>query len=304
MKTLFFASIASLSFAQNAADTTTIEGYMAANNIKANRLKEGVFVATTQQGTGDPLRNGSYLKVQYSGKLLNGKEFDRSEATEPFIFQLGYRQVIQAWDMALVGQKKGAKITLLTPPTLGYGNTEVGAIPANSPLVFDINILDILNQADYDNYMKEQEKREKQRFEALKQQQFVADKKSIADYTTANKMDWKTTPSGLQYAITKKGKGDNAKLGNKVQVYYEGKLLSEKVFDSNFGKIPFAFEVGKNRVIEGWEEAIKNFNKGSEGIVVIPSKLGYGATPLDDGVTVIPANSVLIFKIQVLEIQK
>jgi FKBP-type peptidyl-prolyl cis-trans isomerase FkpA len=62
--------------------------------------------------------------------------------------------------------------------------------------------------------------------------------------------------------------------------------------------------LGTKKVIAGWEEGLKYFNKGSEGYLLIPSKLGYGATPLDDGKTIVPSNSVLIFKIQVIDVVK
>ena len=109
-----------------------------------------------------------------------------------------------------------------------------------------------------------------------------------------------TLPSGLQYTIVKEGKGAKPKATSTVEVNYEGKLLSGKVFDSSYqrGK-PVTFPL--NQVIPGWTEALQHMPVGSTWMLYIPAQLGYGAQGMPG---VIPPNSTLIFKVELLAIKK
>ena len=289
-----------------AGDSLTLETYLISKNIKAEKTKEGIFYTVNTEGVGTQPKQGDYIKVQYSGKLLDGKTFDESPKDEPFIFQLGYRQVIQGWDLIMPKLKIGTKATLYIPAEFAYGNSGIGdVIPANAPLIFEIELKSVLTTQDYDAHMRQLEDRERVDFQKKAEQQFVQDKKLIQEYAIAHKLKATRAEKGYSYVVTKQGKGNPAKLGNRVTVNYEGFLLNDKVFDSTKGKEAFTFTLGEGKVIEGWELGLKHFNKGSEGYILIPSKLGYSATPIEDSSNVlIPAHSVLVFKIQVVDIQQ
>ena len=95
-------------------------------------------------GTGATAANGDTVTVHYIGTLLNGTKFDSSyDANRPFTFRLGAGQVIAGWDQGVPGMRVGGKRRLTIPPSLAYGNQAVGLIPANSTLVFDIELLSI-----------------------------------------------------------------------------------------------------------------------------------------------------------------
>jgi FKBP-type peptidyl-prolyl cis-trans isomerase len=91
------------------------------------------------------------MVVNYSGKLTNGTEFDssyhnhRTNPPAPFTFQLGAHHVIRGWDEGIVGMHVGGKRHLVIPPSLAYGARAVGdKIPANSTLVFDVELVNVL----------------------------------------------------------------------------------------------------------------------------------------------------------------
>lgn len=124
----------------------------------------------------------------------------------------------------------------------------------------------------------------------------------IKEYLTANNLSAKKTASGLYYIIEKNGYGSNAKPGNSISVLYTGKLLDGTVFDASEknGREPFKVELGTHAVIAGWDEGLTYFNNGSKGILLIPSYLAYGDHEYPGR---IPANSVLIFQIEVTNIK-
>jgi len=95
-------------------------------------------------GTGATAAVGDLVTVNYVGTLTNGTKFDSSyDRNQPFTFRLGAGQVIAGWDQGVVGMRVGGKRRLTIPPSLGYGSQANGPIPANSTLVFEIELLSI-----------------------------------------------------------------------------------------------------------------------------------------------------------------
>ncbi len=95
-------------------------------------------------GTGTEAVAGKHVVVNYEGKLLDGTVFDSSYTRgTPFDFDLGAGQVIQGWDQGVVGMKVGGKRKLVIPASLAYGDRAIGTIPANSTLVFEVELLDV-----------------------------------------------------------------------------------------------------------------------------------------------------------------
>ncbi|MGA2021330.1 MAG: FKBP-type peptidyl-prolyl cis-trans isomerase [Candidatus Sulfotelmatobacter sp.] len=95
-------------------------------------------------GTGEVAKEGSRVRVHYTGWLTNGKKFDSSvDAGQPFDFRIGNGEVIKGWEEGVAGMKVGGKRQLRIPPDLAYGaeGTPGGPIPPNATLIFDVQLL-------------------------------------------------------------------------------------------------------------------------------------------------------------------
>jgi FKBP-type peptidyl-prolyl cis-trans isomerase len=106
--------------------------------------KSGLIYKEVKIGTGRKAKAGDTVVVHYTGRLEDGTKFDSSvDRKEPFEFQLGARKVIEGWDIGVAGMKEGGKRKLQIPPELGYGSRGMGPIPANSVLIFDVELLKV-----------------------------------------------------------------------------------------------------------------------------------------------------------------
>ena len=103
-------------------------------------------IVDTVEGKGSAVvKSGDQVRVHYTGKLTDGTVFDSSiPRGEPFEFTVGAGLVIAGWDEGLLGMKAGGKRTLTVPPEMGYGQAGIGPIPGNATLVFDIELLEIV----------------------------------------------------------------------------------------------------------------------------------------------------------------
>jgi peptidylprolyl isomerase len=110
-----------------------------------------------------------------------------------------------------------------------------------------------------------------------------------------------TLPSGLSYIVTHRGEGRQPLAGEKVIVNYTGLLGNGVKFDSSLDRgQPFSFELGKGRVIKGWDEGISKLRVGDQVTLIIPSSMAYG----EKGIGPIPPNSTLIFIVELIGIEE
>lgn len=95
------------------------------------------------EGTGPVVKSGDLVSVEYFGQLYPDGEVFNAWTGQSFDAQLGAEQVIEGWDLGLVGQRAGARVVLVIPPDLAYGKKAQSGIPANSTLIFAIQILSV-----------------------------------------------------------------------------------------------------------------------------------------------------------------
>ncbi len=108
-------------------------------------MNNGLVIEDIKIGDGQEVEKFNIVTVNYTGLLENGTKFDSSlnPGRSPFRFTVGAGQVIKGWDEGLMGMKVGGKRKLTIPPELGYGSRDNGPIPANSTLIFEIDLLGI-----------------------------------------------------------------------------------------------------------------------------------------------------------------
>jgi FKBP-type peptidyl-prolyl cis-trans isomerase FkpA len=127
------------------------EGPIVVGSAAPGPSAEKLIINEVKAGTGTEATKGSKVFVHYTGWLYrplaknqHGRQFDSSRTRgEPIDFQLGAGQVIKGWDQGVTGMKVGGKRTLIIPSDLAYGARAQPGIPANSALIFDVELMDV-----------------------------------------------------------------------------------------------------------------------------------------------------------------
>lgn len=153
---------------QKGKDDETLKAYLQKNNITATRTAKGTYVEVVNPGDGMQVDSGKAVTVDYVGKTLEGKLFDRSYdssgvSVHPFTFVIGQGGAIEGWDDGLRAFKKGGKGRIFIPSSLGYGQRGNGPdILPNACLMFDIHVADVTTAEVYQKKMAEQQKQQQQ----------------------------------------------------------------------------------------------------------------------------------------------
>lgn len=223
-----------------------------------------------KKGDGTKAEKGDKVSVHYAGRLLDGSPFDDSyKRGKPFSFPLGGGRVIKGWDEGIAYLNVGDSATLIIPSELGYGAMDRPTIPANSTLIFDVELIGV--------------------------------KKVIkpVPYKVAG-LDTISTGTGLKYIRLNKTDGAAVTPGSTVAVHYTGYLLDGTIFDSSIPREqPISFPIGVRRVIQGWDEGIALLKVGEKARLVIPPSLAYGSQVKSN----IPPNSTLVFDVELMQVK-
>jgi FKBP-type peptidyl-prolyl cis-trans isomerase FkpA len=122
-------------------DDEIIKAYIAEKGLNATATGSGLYYMIIEEGTGDHPVATSRVKVNYKGYFTNGNVFDQTTGA-PVVFPLA--DLIKGWQEGIPLLKEGGSGIFLVPSGLGYGNKDIGPIPANSVLVFEIALVEVL----------------------------------------------------------------------------------------------------------------------------------------------------------------
>lgn len=121
-----------------------IKAWIERENITQSPTANGLYAIVMHEGDGPVASLNSKVKVHYDGKRLDGSLFDSSRKRgQPVSFMVGAGEVLAAWDEAIPGMKQGTRVRLITPSKLAYGEKSRNGIEPYTPLIFDIEIIEV-----------------------------------------------------------------------------------------------------------------------------------------------------------------
>ena len=261
------------------------------------------------QTTGTPVLKNRIDSLNYAFGLANGDGIK--------MYYLYNDSTGERYQSLMKGIAEGMKVNPEYAELIGIGRNigqslkeqSANGLLGNEDLVTDIELIKqgLINGLTGYNQMSPMEAQSylnttmQQLQEKKMEEQYGDNRRAGEEFLAANKTKEGvvTTESGLQYKVTKMGKGKKPSNADRVKVHYHGTLIDGTVFDSSVERgEPATFRV--NGVIKGWTEALQLMPVGSKWTLYIPYDLAYGTQDMGD----IKPYSTLIFEVELLGIEK
>lgn len=270
--------------------------YMDANYPELRPTESGLYFLEYKEGDGPTPDSGDYVLINYllytipdeeivdtytEKWAINHNLYNESVLYGPYKYEYGTG--IAGLYEGLSMMKEGGIARLLFKSDLGYGSRKVANIDPFESLMYDIELVEVIG----DPVQREQEQ-----IDAF-----------LSENPTAIPINDEETDVTMYYLPGEESDGAQIADGNSVEVFYTGRLLDGRVFDTNEGSAAgMGVKVGDGDVIRGWDIGLKSFRYGGEGQLLIPHQLAYGAEGLkvqNSDKTSIPPYEALLFDIMI-----
>lgn len=278
--------------------------------------KDGIEYTYIKEGT-ESAPNGSFLL--YNLEITTATDsVIYSTAEQPFPGYLMANDSLpptNGMDEIFLTLKKGDSIQFESTAKIIFGENLPPLITEADIVKVKLGAFEIMDQAAieafFNSTMEAEDKKRAERAVGM-----VAEEgKTIEAYIQEKGLTASKTESGLYYVIEQEGTGEATTPGTTMYVNYAGYLLDGTLFDTSIPEIAKAnnmfdeqrpyealpVNVGMGQVIPGWDEGLMLLKKGSKGKFIIPSPLGYGENGAG---AMIPPNSILVFDVEVTDVQK
>ncbi|WKN42452.1 FKBP-type peptidyl-prolyl cis-trans isomerase [Tunicatimonas pelagia] len=250
-------------------DDSALENYLAEHEIKAERLNSGIYIEPLRENPGGTaVENESIVAVRYRLRTLAGKAIDSLDSAASslrFFHAQKYPNALypRGINIGVGHMRTGEQYRLYLPSYQAFESYSFGQyLPRNAILVADIEVEEIITK-------KAIEEEEEQ---------------IITNYVEEHNLtDVQKLPSGVFFQLLEEGSGEQPTTGALAKVNFKGYYLDDAVFSESEKDNPYAFYVGKTKVIPGFEDGVEAMNKGAKARIFIPSHLGFA-----EGVQVIP----------------
>lgn len=271
-----------------------LQQYLEQNNITVAPRASGLYFIPTVEGTGLSVVQGDYVMLEYTAQLIDGRIFDTTDealAIRKGIFKTealyGPSKVklealsLKGIEEALLLMKEGGEVRLIIPSSLAYGGSQTSNVPAFSTLIYDIKLVKVIK--DPEAY----ELQEIQDYLDLYQDSLHLEIQTFVHEILEDSYEW-------YYIELEQVEGDSIPDGSTLQVFYDGKLVDGRRFDSNFGGTALSVTLGTNQVVTGFELGLKEMKEKGKARIIMPSALGYG---IPGSGNKIPPYSPLVFDV-------
>ncbi len=278
--------------------------------------KDGIEYTYIKEGT-ESAPNGSFLL--YNLEITTATDsVIYSTAEQPFPGYLMANDSLpptNGMDEIFLTLRKGDSIQFESTAKVIFGENFPPFMKEADIVKVKLGAFEIMDQAAieafFNSTMEAEDKKKAERAVGL----LAEEGKTIEAYIQEKGLTASKTESGLYYVIEQEGTGEATTPGTTMYVNYAGYLLDGTLFDTSIPDVAKAnnifdaarpyealpVNVGMGQVIPGWDEGLMLLKKGSKGKFIIPSPLGYGENGAG---AMIPPNSILVFDVEVTDVQK
>ncbi|GMQ25279.1 hypothetical protein Aoki45_19610 [Algoriphagus sp. oki45] len=278
--------------------------------------KDGIEYTYVKEGS-DKAPNGDF--ILYNLVITNAEDsVIYSTLDQPFPGYLMANDSLPAqngMDEIFLNLKQGDSITFQSTANIIFSGNFPAFLQGEDQLTVKLGAFAVKTEAEMQSYYEEVMMAEQAKSAERAKTLMVEQAATIEAYAAEKGLNAQKTENGLYYVIEQEGTGDAVTPGTTMYVNYAGYLLDGTLFDTSWEEIakannvfnegrpyePLPVNVGMGQVIPGWDEGLMLLKKGSKGKFLIPSPLAYGEAGAG---AMIPGNSILVFDVEVVDVQK
>ncbi len=249
-------------------DDQIIQDYLTLNTISAQKHYSGIYYRKiTENNTGTSLTKNNVVSFYYTIQRIQPasssshfpdagpiESISRENGDKPLQFALMTNTMIpQGLDYGISLMKVGEKYQFFIPSYLAYGSYSCPLFPANSNFIVEIEVVGVNTETEIDEIQHD----------------------SIQDYVNVKYPAHQEMTSGLFFVDSIPGTGEKPGFGSIVEIDFTRKYLDESIIKSVIGS---TFHLDNMKAVRGLEEGIKEMKEGGSAIMIMPSKLGFGAS--------------------------
>ena len=251
-------------------DTTAIQAYISQKGIPATKLSQGIWFVYDQASAGPRAQFVDTAVLVYKLRLLPSETVVEDYSAAQANYNVA--NLPTGAQIALPLFPKGSKGRIFMPSYYGYQNQAVGNTPANSNLIFEFSVVDVI-----DHHLK-------------------GDTAQINNYLTTNKINALSDPSGVRYTVDSLGTGQLVpQLTDSIAFKYTVKLFDGSTIQQQATPVKFLL----SDLILAWKIALPLVPEGSVITIYAPSSYAYGPNPA--GTLILP-NTNLIFNVKLVKV--
>lgn len=290
------------------------------NQKKTATTSDGQEYIYIQEGTESP-NNGDFIIYNLAVQNANDSTFisTKDQGMPGYLQYYDSLSKVGFMDEIFINLKKGDSIVLEAPAAKIFEANMPPFLKEEENIKIQIGVVDVLDEAKTMAFFNELQLKAQEDEVAKASGQLELEEKVIEEYVKDNNLQGTKTESGLFYIIEKEGTGPAIEEGDQASVHYAGYLLNGQIFDTSIKEVaqanniynpqrdqgggygPFDLQVGVGQVIPGWDEGLSLLKKGDKAKFIIPSPLAYGSRGAGAD---IPANSILIFDVEIMDVDK
>ena len=263
-----------------------------------NKITKSGLIILSVKGKGRGAKVGEILMINFNLLDLDGDTlldlFDR----EPVAVRCGDMELGEGFAEAMKYVPEGGEGHFVIPSALAFDSIGLeNSIMPYTSLVLNVRNTSILTQEEYEAEQKKKYEAE----EAENQKRLEEEPARIEKFIKEHNVNVAPSASGVYYLEIETGDGPVVDNGDIVTIHYNLYNIEDKLIESSFGSDPLQFVYGNNEMVPGIEEALANMRVGGKATLIIPSTMGFGDVAIDKE---LPANSTVIFDIELIDVQK
>ena len=264
-----------------------------------NKITKDGLIILSVNGKGRGAKEGDILKINFNLVTFDGDTLLDLFNREPVSVRCGDLELGEGFAEAMRYVPEGGEARFVIPSSLAFDSVGLeNMVSPYTSLVLNVKNTEILTEEEFE----EEQKRLFEAREAENKKRLEEEPARIDKFVKEHNINVAPSATGVYYLEIERGTGEFVDNGDLVSIHYNLYNIEDKLIETSYGGEPLQFVYGVGEMVPGIEESLQNMRVGGKATIIIPSTMGFGDVAIDENE--LPANSTVIFDLELVEVQK